>query len=508
MSAALLLFGLYTGFAVLCSLWAAATAAMKVREHTAAHRAWTFLAATLLPPVTVLAAIGDMLGHPELRPLIALLPVLTIAAIWSSVMTLRDQGLWRKGLHLPVFALNALLGGIYAVRAVQEISGEDLGLAGTALTAAHAHVQTWVGHAGADQNPYWLHLPLLMPLCLRFRWPHHLLLFLAACAAAALLAVFVLVTPFAYQKAESFRQPVPAPTSLPAELRIGLKVPWGDRLYDDETLLRWRRDLLALGVDHVTFEVSPDTFEDEPLLRQLLSEVQFAREHSLRLVAIAMPPLQFRAVPARDLRELAAAMGKAQWLAAERVQPDLLVLFCGPFGQLRTLAVRSPTLPEWAATIEESAKAARQANPAVQVGVSIETRGPLAAELFRLLKASDSVVDVVGLSIYVGDRTLPEVEQALAGLATWCTRTPGSRPVRILEAGASPYSCGGEAGQWSFLVTLLAHAERIPGLEGITIDGLTDREAALGITTADGRARRACRELTSLLQARGARPPR
>jgi hypothetical protein len=507
MSAALLLFGLYTLFAVVCALWAAATAAVRVREHGATHRAWTFLASTLTPPLTAGVALVDVLALPYLRPLVAALPVLVIAGTWSSVMTLRDQGLLLKGLHLPVFTLNVLLAGIYGVRAVQELLGEDLGLIGSAATATHAQLQTWIGHPSADQNPLWLHLPILLPLCLRFRWPHHLLLAIAASIASIVLAVFATVAPFAFQKADSFRRPIEGPILVPAGLTFGVKVPWADRRFDEETLLRWRRDLLALGIDHVTVEVAPETFEDEPLLRQVLDEIRWARDLGLRLVVVAAPPLQFRLVPARDLRELAAAIGKGQWLAAERLRPDLLVLFSGPFGQLRPLAVRNATLPEWLETIRDSAAAVRQANPSVQVAVSVESRGPHSAELFRHLKAADSPVDVVGLSIFPGDRTLPEVEQTYAGLANWCARTPGDRPVRVFEAGASPYSCGGELGQWHFLAALLLHAHRFRGLTAISIDSLTDREAAVGLTTADGRRRRAWRELAALLPVRGS-PPR
>lgn len=509
MTPSLVLYLALTAATLALCLWAAGTALARGEGHGGSHRAWTLLTAVLLPLVALATALAATPGYGDWMPAAAALPVLVIAATWANATTLRRQSWWLRILHLPVFAFNASLAGIYTVRVVQDLSGIDLGDWGTAITAGHAALQTRVGGPGAFDNPIWLHLPILLPLSLRYRWPHRFALLGCSAIAGGMLAALFATMPAAYHRTQSFRTtPVSEQLLLPPSLGVGTKVPWGDRVLSAEERDAWRAHVLDLGIDHVAVEVTPDSFENTALLDQLVAEVERARSQGLRVFVLTAPPAAYSLVPARDLRELRTAMSRMHWLAAERLRPDLLVLYSGPFGRLSRKLARVDTIEQWLDSIRQSAQEARQANPEVKLAVAIESRGPHSEELFRALKSDRSPVDVVGLDVFPDQLTLGEVRGALRALRRWIERSPGPRPVAILETGACPQTCGGELGQWTLLATVLRFAGDL-GLQGVCIDALCDRDTARGLIARDGRQRLAYDELRrSLLLTRTPRPPR
>ena len=508
MTLSLVLWLVLGGFAVLLCLWAAATAALRVDEHDTVHRGWTFLAGTLLPPAMLAVAFAAGMDRTLLTAATAALPVLVIAGTWSNVMTLKDQVLVLKLLHLPVLAFNAALAGIYGVRALQELCGIDLGTWGTTITTGHALLQVWIGQQGAETNPMWLHLPFLLPLWLRYQWQHKLALLLACLMAVAMGSLLVMGMPLAYIKAQSYREAPIEPSKdeplkeLPATLPVGVKVPWGERMMTEQRLGEWRSHLAGLAVDHVAVEVGPELFADEPLLLQVKREIGMARQRGLAIVVVAQPPLQFGTIPARDLNELAHTMLVVQQQAAKQLEPDLLVLFSGPFGRLSDLLAKNGTLEQWKEVIVEAATRARAARPTMRLSVAIEHQALHAYELFRWLKANESPVEVVGLALYPGSRTMEEVQAMLATAERWCRRTPGDRPTYVVETGACPYTCGGELGQWNFLRTLLAVACRAAPQGGVCIDSLIDGTAAQGLVSRTDHQRYAYWQLDYMLRHR------
>ena len=54
-------------------------------------------------------------------------------------------------------------------------------------------------------------------------------------------------------------------------------------------------------------------------------------------------------------------------------------------------------------------------------------------------KADDSPVDVVGLSIFPGHRTMDEVRAGLDVLTRWCARVPGDRKLKVIEDAPGSY---------------------------------------------------------------------
>jgi hypothetical protein len=494
MDLSLLLFGICNGIALLSCLWAITTAALPAVEHSGRHRAVTLLAGIVAPCAILALAITIGRGGPlALVAVAALAPIAIAAGIWSSLITLRHQGLGLKVLYLPLLAWNSLLAGVYGIRVLQDTIGTDLGSFGSAVVAAHARVQCLVGSRGAEQDPVWLHLPLLLPLSLQFATWQRAGLVAFSTVSSGLLALACVAMPDAYQRVKSFRgQGIDvAAAALPP---IGVSAPWGKRLLAAGEREELRARLAALGAAHVVVDVSPDTFADEQLARQAVEEIGFARRAGLAVVVVTRPPGGAGPSALRNLGELKGCMAQAHWFAAEKLQPDLLVLYAGPFGQLQSLTVQAPTLPQWLDTIRQSAREARQANADIRLGVVIDTRAPHAAELFRQLKADDSPVDSVALSAAVGNRTFAEWQAVLTTMQRWCERTPGARGVQVIGIQAQAPLCGGALGQWHAIAQALRSLSAGSGFASLAIVDLLEANPK--------RTHIACRELSVLLPRR------
>jgi hypothetical protein len=502
-----LLFLVITAFCLTLSLWAAASAAMRIAEHGGTHRAWTMVAATLLPPAAAAAALGPIMGWPQLQPVIVVVPILILAGTWSNMMTLRDQGLQLKLLHMPVLAFNASLAGIYSVRAVQELAGFDLGTWGTAITGGHSLLQTWVGQTNSSAQTIWLHLPFLMPLWLQYRWTHKLVLTISSVFSLALLGLLTLLMPLAYQRAEQFRQPLDN-SSLEDLPMMGVKVNWGDRILSEDVRDRWRSQFMGMGADCMVIDVSPELFSDQDLFTQTKNEIELARRHGIEIALICRPPMEFSWLPASNLQDFSREMAKLQWLAAERLEPDLLVLFAGPFGRLRSLTHDSPTIEEWREKIVRSAQEAKQANKKVAVAVAFENLAPHTRKLFAALAKDDSPIDVLSFFVHSTNLEAKRRRELFVTLDLWCSETDTEKPIWILEAGASPRETGGELGQWYFLDALIQDARRRNQVRAFCIDALSDGLNSFGITTTAGRPRLAYRKLQNLIFGDKARPPK
>ncbi len=499
-SVAFVLYLAYHVLALALALWAVVSASRSIPEHRAAHRAWALLAGMLTPLALLVAALSVPLGHPGLRALGVLLPLLTVAGTAASVVTLSGQGFALRLVHLPVLLWNGALAGVYAIRVTQEAFGIDCGTAGTALVAGHAFLQQQVGDPGADSQPLWLHLPLFAPLWLRYQWTHRLALGAASLTATAMLGVFALSMPLAWERAETFRAPRPA--GLRAEPDwLGLTVPWlADAAGADEATLRDRRaGWLGLPADVLAFTISPDDLLDEARLAHAQAEIEHARADGRRVIARVVPPAQLRRRPVRDVEALRAELAKTHWLCAERLAPDVVVLFEEPYGALRDAVAQVGTVEDWMAVIRRAAEETRQANPRVATAVTLGNRAPHARLLFERLAGVDSPVDAVGLSLHAEALPPGDVEDALHVWSDWFATDHGPRPVWMLGVGTCPATSGGELGQWNFLARVLEFAGAEPRVQGVCIDTLVDGSEMRGLMTPEGRTRHGWRELRRLV---------
>ncbi len=496
----------YHGLALCLCLWAAITALPKVAEHGTAHRAWTLVAALGSPPALFAACFASGLGHPELRPIGAVLPILAIAATWSNTMTLRDQGIGLKLLHAPVVLWNTALAAVMAVRVYQDLTGHDLGTAGTALVAGHAFLQRTVGAPDAMSRPLFLHLPLCLPLCLRYLWPQRLLLWTAAAVSSAMVWGLAVVMPFAWQRTHDLREQ--APSAIQGDSALGVSVPWAEHLSSADARDAWRSEWLGLGAQVLAFAVDQSVFDDPERLQQTRDEITFARTQGRTIVAVVRPSKALYRRPASDLDSFANAMAKTQWLCAEQLVPDVLVLHAGPYGRLLGCRVEIGTVGQWFDRIAHDAQDVRRANPDVRLAVVVETRALHGARLFERLCADDSPVDIVGLSIDLDRATPHDVQVALETWTAWLMRAPGTRPVWVMDTGLSVFSGGGELGQANTLGRLLQFAAREHRVEALVVDQLVDAGTGRGLVTPGGRSRLSYRRLRDFAFQAAPRPPR
>lgn len=516
MTGSLLLYLAYQGFALLLCIWAAASALQNVREHDPLHRAWTMLAALALPAVFGTALLAHLGGPSEFLWAEMLLPVVAFATTFVNVVTLHSQGVLLKMIHLPVFAWNGALTGIYTLRVLQDWLGLDLGVFGGSILHGHGLLQTWIGQRDAAANPCWLHLPLLFPLWLRYRLPHETTLLVGSVVAGFLVSLLAMRMPVARATILGYRMAATDVQVLEQRartLRLGFVVRGADTA-DSSQLETWQSQLARLDARSVTFEVVPELVEQAPELQRLAEATELLRR-GRELVVVVRPPARFGGVPARDLDELSRSMAKAHWLAAEHLRPDVLVAYVGPFGSLTDAIASPPTLERWQQAITRSAGEIRQACSTVKVAVAIDHAAPHTRELFQWLAGDRSPVDLCGFSILPHDQAYPEVSADLDMFERWMRSVPPRRHVRILLAGVSPHACGGELGQWSFLAAVLGFAQRAPSIEHVCVASLADSRDPTGLVANLGQPRLAFERLIQYAftareveRIRGGTPPR
>ncbi|MEZ5962340.1 MAG: hypothetical protein R3F56_00710 [Planctomycetota bacterium] len=495
MTGSLLLYLAYQGFALLLCLWAAVSALHDVREHDPLHRIWTLLAALALPLSFGAALYGHLGGPRQLLWAELALPLVAFATTFVNVVTLHSQGLLLKLVHLPVFTFNAALTGIYALRALQDWFGVDLGIFGGSILHGHGLLQTWVGQRDAAANPHWLHLPLLLPLWLRYRLPHELTLLLSGVVAGVLVSLLALRMPVARATVVGFRTAsADTDTGERADpLQLGYALRGGAPL-ERSPFDEWQDQLARLDARSVTIEVTPELVENADALDTLAAGLVPLRRQR-ELVVVVRPPRRLLGVPARDLGELASGMAKAHWLAAERLQPDVVVAFVGPFGTL-TDAVASPaTLERWQQTITRAAAEIKQARSTVKVAVAIDHAAPHTRELFQWMTGERSPVDIAGFSVLPHEQSYAETAAEIDTYERWMRAIPPKREVRVLLAGASPHACGGELGQWTLLASILRFAQRSPAITQVCIASLADDRDPTGLLANLGQPRLAFEHL-------------
>ncbi len=499
MTGSLLLYLAYQGFAALLCLWAACSALQNVREHDPLHRVWTLLAALALPLVFGAVMYGHLAGPRTLLWAELLLPVVAFATTFVNVVTLHSQGFALKLVHLPVFVLNAALTGIYTLRVLQDWLGIDLGIFGGSILHGHGLLQGWIGQRDAASNPHWLHLPLILPLWLRYRFTHEATLLAGSVIASAFVGLLATRMPIARATVAGYRTATADedPTSqLTRSLHLGFALRGIENAGSAE-IDRWQDQLARLNAASITVELVPEVVEQPDRLARIaaaLAPLRRARE----LVVIVRPPARFLGVPARDLNELSTAMAKAHWLAAEQLEPNVLVAFIGPFGSLADAMASPPTLERWQQTITRTAGEIRNANAKVKIAVAIDHAAPHTRELFHWLVSAKSPIDLVGFAILPHEQTYAEVSGDLDMFERWTRTVELQKPVRVLLAGTSPHACGGELGQWTFLASVLAFAQRVPAIHEVAIASLSDTRDPTGLTAHLGQPRVAFDRLVEL----------
>lgn len=499
MSSALLLYLLYSGLAVALCVWTALLAAQPIEEHKPMHRGLTLLPALLLPPAVGIATLAWPFGRPELLLALLAVPPLALAAEVSAGMTLSGQNILVRLLHVPVAAWNATLVVIYLLRAGLELGGTDVSTEMAALVNAHAHLQRNVGQVDALAAPFWFHIPLMMPLWLRYGVAHILALLVSSTVAVAMLGLLALQMPWGFDQAEGFRDGGTDIVSLRSDLEVGVSIPvlstppaaWAPTRMSRGAWDAQQLALQELDPQIVSVEIGPDTLEDVSAMERLLELREAAHGDGRKFIVTARPPERFDRRPADDLERLASAMGDVHRAAAARLRPDLLVLYAEPYGRLADCIASPATIDDWVERVRKDSIVPKRAVPGLRVAVTLSSRAAHAEELFLRLSKPSSPVDAVGLMLRPDRMTMGDVQAALKTWKGWAALHPKGKEIWVLDTGAVPAVVGGELGQWRFLREVLMFAHDTARVRGVAFESIVDRKRASGLLAAFGRHRMA-----------------
>lgn len=492
MTTPLLIYICITAACALLACWVSASALLTEPEVSGLHRGVAVVGSLGAILVVGTAMVTQHFGLTSMHWVTSFLPAVCIAAAWSVMLSMKSGGMGTRLLSFPILVYNLLLAGVYTTITLQEIGGISLGGVGATLASADAFVQTRIGHPAALENPNWYHVPLVLPLGTGLAAIGSTTV--ATAVATVLLGAFGMALPHASSHARSYHESTAAQLDETSSDQLGCKVPWGTADLTEVEKLGIRNHLGNLGARWVTFETDLAALRDPGRQLQMREEIEWARGMNIKTCVITRPAARFFAFPASSLLELSSDMSEAQQMAAAKLNPDLLVLYAGPFGRLARLLSNPAGVSEWLDVIARSANEVRKSNQTIQLCVSFDAVDSQAHSMFAQLRGGGAHVDVVGLSIYPGERSLDQVETDLDVLRRWLNGG-GSDPVMVIECGAVPQVHGGEAGQWSFLSRVLALGQGEIEIDVVCVDALVDKHRDRGLLTFSGRRRMAYEQL-------------
>ena len=217
------------------------------------------------------------------------------------------------------------------------------------------------------------------------------------------------------------------------------------------------------------------------------------------LVLELVAPESWRwSIPARP-QATAVFLDGAERLAA-RYQPALMLPFPEPDGVAPLLFGAGLTPAEWRALFAEARRRVSAVSPGTRLGARVSGLHDESRALADALAEAPAVVDVLGPRLHPGSARAGGPALADEVLATWDRWRAGqAQPpaLWVLAAGVSPLAYGEEA-QARFIEGCVARASSRPQVEGLLVEGWSDRGHTLGLLRPDGRPRRAALVLQRL----------
>lgn len=498
----------YHGIAAALAVWAIGSALSSGQTSGGAHRAWTLAAAALLGPTLVTAMLAIPLGRADFHLAYAVLPVLAIAAAWSNTLTLTRAPTGLRLVALPIALWNATLAAVFGSQAMIQIAGLDGGSWANGLLAGYAAFAADVQSPAIAFAPFAMFMPLCLPITQHFRGLVQTSVIIAAAIALTGFVGLAREMPAAWHRMQQFRSEPTDLAPLRADQVLGVHVELPAKDVGEGPRTERRGQWLGLGAGSIAVRVTAAQIADPLETERIREEIGFARSQQRSVFVIPQPPARIAGRPAPSLLEFVEEMAKLHWLCAERLTPDWLVLYLGPFGRLTELRSEIGTVDEWAQILERGAQDVRRASPDTQPIVVFESRALHAQRLMQHVAGSRSALAAIGVAIDGDLLDLDALVVALDRLAVALEVGAQEKPVFLLGVGASPTRVGGERGQWHFLARVLDFASRQPRVQSVLIDELTDGPRSRGLIALDGRLRLAFRELRAMRLLPDAKPPR
>ncbi|MEZ5990167.1 MAG: hypothetical protein R3F30_13820 [Planctomycetota bacterium] len=517
-----LIFWTYTILAFSTAQYAMALG-LSNRAHLA-HRHFGLIAATsiLMLPAFLAATLGSITGWGPLLALHPLLPILCLTATWANLKSLRraSAGIWL--LIVPITVWNVLLAVLYGMRLLVVLGNVDLGHNAQSLLTAFAFLQRNLGSRDAELLPVFLYLPLVVPPFIEASGLRLTINGIAGFLSASLATLFLALLPGAFSWNLTLRKPgsnleVETRGDLALSMRLpldgkGLESPM-PKAFD---LLGNVRGLSArlvraeeLGLTALELPVSADLVNDAKGLAELKEQARLVREAGLELIVSVQRSSKWRARHRIHPKAFQKAMMDAQWILAEHLKPDALVLYSRPFGPRMRALIGDVEVAEWKRMIEESLTVLRRAHPDLRTIVDLELPTDEAQALYEALNSDGNSLD--GFRFVIASdlvHATPAV-RSLLKLGGWLASVPPQKQVGVVVETPAPLGFAGAVAQELQLRRVFAYATRHGMVQTVGFGRMfDDRQGLNGYWDARARPRLALLALREMLaRSRGQAAP-
>ena len=511
---------LYVGYSLVAAALAVGAGLAAVRTKRSERNAASLLVALVSIATLVafgLAHIANEPGNGVFELAWVALPALALAAAMTNLAHMSGVGTGARILACPTLCWNLALAWIYGARLCAEVFFVDGGpLASIPLVAASL-AQNVVGKSGAEAAPVWVWIPLLLPTRVGVAAPL-LTRTVAALTASLLLGVIGLAVGPAVgilrQHAGTSSGSTGAQRGdIETSIRIGDERWLAPRLASmiggddsEESIARDLERAIAVGVSEVEFGIRADLVDDAERLGRIEVADARAGRHGrvwrvrgagLADMAIAMHPKTY-----------VERMRHAHWILAERLQPDLLVLFDRPYSNATRAAVGNLEPKKWREIMVEAAQHLREGKPRQKTAVVLGVPNPRGREIWRAL-ADGRDIHELRFRIEGNDFSGDQAARACLALQGWLAEQPPQVAVTIDANPPTPISFGGPEAVDNYFTRVLELTTTSKAVAKLCIGRIRDEQLGMnGLYTNMGRRRSLVERLPAMLRGAGMTPPK
>ncbi len=508
-----LFFVAYTTLALVLCLVSAAISISSVKWIGRRHALLVIAIGVLTGPFFLAAAVGSLDGYGPLSLLSPFLPILCAAACYANWRNLPYQSFGTRLLTVCVCIWDLFLFGLYLLRALQTLGHFELGEVGSSLLTSLALAQTSVGGSGAELLPVFLYVPLLLPPFASEGKGTVL-----PCAVSGFLASFMtglvlIYYPSAASITTAMREPTESrPLSPARNVRLSATV---DAESDGKGfgLATWLAATGStpefegrvtrakdLGLRRLRVTVSADALKAPERFARIERNCAKIRELGLSMTVVTRPSPLLTKTDGIGSEAFARHMQEAHWTLAERIKPDLLVLFSQPYGEEIAGTLGRLPVAHWSRLIEDCAAAIHKGHPKLACGIELDASHDFGKELRGALTRKESgiqrilfVMDARLSSSRGLERGLLELEGSLSsGLAT--------KGIAIVGRPPAGLGLGGEAAHVRFVERLIQFADAHKEISDLDLGPLFDSSRGLnGYFDSRDRAKPAMKRLLQLV---------
>jgi hypothetical protein len=195
------------------------------------------------------------------------------------------------------------------------------------------------------------------------------------------------------------------------------------------------------------------------------------RSKGLRVSIVVEAPAQADGLPRSRFQKV---MQEAHWILAERLKPDLLVLYSQPDGADTLAAAGDLPASIWAKMIQDAVTTLQKGFTGQATAIELTIPLRKSRDIFMLLSQGNRGLDQVRFRVDEGGLDLPGVSRALIELGGWLARSPTHMEVSLAASPPTPLSLGGFGAQTGHLEKVLGFATGQPLVSNVCLGPMLD----------------------------------